>query len=107
MITYVKSVTAWVKMSVDQYLLYGITDSYFFRACKVQTFKNILSNQRKLKFNKELAKKDKLPDNHMKSTKQFIYSVVYAGESSENYVVQGIGIVKNKNKNIYGYPARL
>ena len=35
MITYVKSVTAWVKMSVDQYLLYGITDSYFFRACKV------------------------------------------------------------------------
>ena len=48
-----------------------------------------------------------MPDNHMKSTKQFIYSVVYAGESSENYVVQAIGIVKNKNKNIYGYPARL
>ena len=71
------------------------TTSYFFRAGRVKTFKKILSNQRKLKLTKELGKKDKLFDNHMKSTKEFIRSVVYTGESSEPYVDTRVRNYKN------------
>ena len=38
-----------------------------------------------LKLIKELGKKGKLSYNHTKSAKEFIWSVVYAGESSKNY----------------------
>ena len=69
--------------------------SYFFRAGKVKTFKKILSNQTKLKLIKELDKKDKLSDNYMKSAKEFIRSVVYAGESLENYVDTRVRIYRN------------
>ena len=61
----------------------------------MKTFKKILSNQRKLKLIKELGKKDKLSDNHMKSTKEFMRSVVYADESSENHVDTMVRNYKN------------
>ena len=78
------------------------TTSYFFRAGRVKTFKKILSNQRKLKLTKELGIKDKLSDNHMKSTKEFILSVVYTGESSETYVDTRVGDYKNlKEKHLW------
>ena len=70
------------------------TTSYFFRSGKVKTFKKLISNQTKLKLIKELGKKDKLPDNQMMSAKEFIRSVVYAGESSENLWIQGLGFIK-------------
>ena len=44
---------------------------------------------------KELGKKDKLSDNHVKSAKEFIGSVFYAGESSENYVDTRVRTYKN------------
>ena len=55
----------------------------------------MLSNQAKLKLIKELGKKDKLSNNHMKPSKVFISSVVYASESSENYLDTRIKINKN------------
>ena len=48
-----------------------------------------------LKLTKELGKKDKLFDNHMKSAKEFLHSVVYAGVYSENYVDTRARIYKN------------
>ena len=91
--------TTWVKMSADNRSFHRITGldttSYFFRAGKMKTFKKILSNQRKLKLIKELGKKDKLSDNHMKSTKEFMRSVVYADESSENHVDTMVRNYKN------------
>ena len=70
------------------------TTSYFFDASKVKTFKTILSNQTKLKLIKELGKKDKLSDNHMKSAKEVIHSTVYAGESSEIMWIHGLRPIK-------------
>ena len=61
----------------------------------MKTFEKILSNQTKLKLIKELGKKGKLPGNHMQSAKEFIRSVVYAGEPSENYVDTRVRIYKN------------
>ena len=61
----------------------------------MKTFEKILSNQTKLKLIKELGKKGKLPDNHMQSAKEFIRSVVYAGEPLENYVDTRVRIYKN------------
>ena len=63
-----------------------------------------------LKLIKELGKKDKLSYNHTKSVKEFIWSVVYADESSKNYVDTRPRInlknkLKLKKKNIYGYPS--
>ena len=43
----------------------------------------------------------------MKSTKEFIRSVVYAAESPENNMDKRITIYKNlQKKNIYSYPTR-
>ena len=101
MLTYVKPLTTWVKMSVNQYLLFTQvfrfrdTTSYFFRAGKVKTFKKVLSNKTKLKLIKELGKKGKLSDNRMKSAKEFIRSV---DESSENYST--LRIYKNLKRRI-------
>ena len=61
----------------------------------MKTFKKILLNQTKLKLIKELGKKEKLSVNHKKSAKEFIRSIVYAGESSENYVYTMVRIYKN------------
>ena len=61
----------------------------------MKTFEKILSNQTKLKLIKELGKKGKLTDNHMQSAKEFIRSVVYGGEPSENYVDTRVRIYKN------------
>ena len=72
-----------------------VTPRYFFRAGKVKTFKKILLNQTKLNLIKELSKNDKLSDNHMKSAKEFIQSVVYAGESFENYLNTRVWIYKS------------
>ena len=45
---------------------------------------------------KELGKKGESSDYHMKSTKEFIRSIVYAGESSENYMdIIRVRIYKN------------
>ena len=80
--------------------------SYFLHAGKVKTFKKIPSNQTKLKLIKELGKKDKLSNNHTKSAKEFIHSVVYAGESSENYVDTRVRIYKNlKRKTSMAIPS--
>ena len=60
----------------------------------------ILSNQTILNLINELIKKDKLSDNHMKPTKDFIRSVVYACESSENYLDTRVRIYKNLKRKI-------
>ena len=84
MLTYVKSCDYLDKDVCESILVFHAitgsdTTSYFFRASKVKTFKKKFSNQTKLKLIKELGKKDKLFDNHMKSAKEFIRSVIYAG----------------------------
>ena len=48
---------------------------------------------------KELGKKGESSDYHMKSTKEFIRSIVYAGESSENYMdIIRVRIYKNSKR---------
>ena len=84
MLTYVKSCDYLDKDVCESILVFHAitgsdTISYFFRASKVKTFKKNFSNQTKLKLIKELGKKDKLFDSHMKSAKEFIRSVIYAG----------------------------
>ena len=60
----------------------------------MKTFKN----QTKLKLIQELGEEDKLSDNHMRSAKEFIRAVVYASESSENYIDARVRIYKNLNR---------
>ena len=81
--------------------------SYIFRAGKVKIFKKFMSNQTKLKLFKELGKKDKVSDNHMKSAKEFkthcVKSVRIRSYSGPYFPAFGQNTERYQNNSEYGH----